>query len=97
MVSQYLDFAERQARHRKVMYMADWRTKLDAFLQLNDEKILTHAGKISAELAKELALSEYEKFEEFRVREEGVNSEEELRVAFNRVLTGRELTPSEET
>lgn len=31
LVSQYLDFAERQARHRKIMYMADWKTKLDAF------------------------------------------------------------------
>jgi hypothetical protein len=41
LVSQYLDFAERQARHRKIMYMADWKSKLDAFLQLNDEKILT--------------------------------------------------------
>jgi hypothetical protein len=57
LVSQYLDFAERQARNRKVMYMTDWKTKLDAFLQVNDEKILTHAGSISAELAKELALS----------------------------------------
>src|SRR6202044_907274 len=41
LVSQYLDFAERQTRQRKVMHMADWKTKLDAFLQLNDEKILT--------------------------------------------------------
>ena len=33
LVDQYLDFAERQARHRKVMYMADWKAKLDAFLE----------------------------------------------------------------
>jgi hypothetical protein len=43
LVDQYLDFAERQARHRKVMYMADWKTKLDAFLELNDERILNSA------------------------------------------------------
>lgn len=55
-MSQYLDFAERQARRqRKVMYMNDWKVKLDAFLQLNEALILTHAGKISAEMAKELA------------------------------------------
>ncbi len=41
LVSQYLDFTERQARNRKVMHMIDWKTKLDAFLQVNDEKILT--------------------------------------------------------
>ena len=61
-----MDFAERQARQRKVMYMADWKVKLDAFLQLNEAQILTHAGKISTELAKELVLSEYGKFEELR-------------------------------
>ncbi|MCK4825843.1 virulence RhuM family protein, partial [bacterium] len=33
----YLDFAELQARGRKLMYMADWKTKLDAFLALNDQ------------------------------------------------------------
>lgn len=90
LVSQYLDFAERQARHRKIMYMADWKTKLDAFLQLNDEKILTHAGKISAEMAKELALSEYAKFEDFRRIEETTSSEAELREALNRVMANKE-------
>ncbi len=92
LVSQYLDFAERQARHRKVMYMADWKTKLDAFLQLNDEKILTHAGSISAEIAKELVLAEYEKFEELCRREEAIQSEEELREAIQKVITNREAS-----
>lgn len=91
LVSQYLDFAERQARQRKVMYMADWKAKLDAFLQVNDEKILTHAGKISAEIAKELALSEYEKFEESRKIEESTHSEEELHEALGQVMANREL------
>jgi len=90
LVSQYLDFAERQARQRKVMYMADWKTKLDAFLQVNDEKILTHAGKISAEIAKELALSEYAKFEESRKIEEATHSEEELHEALSQVMASRE-------
>jgi hypothetical protein len=90
LVSQYLDFAERQARQRKIIYMADWKTKLDAFLQLNDDKILTHAGKISAEMANELALSEYAKYEEHCKRDEFAHSEEELREALNRVMGNRE-------
>lgn len=90
LVSQYLDFAERQARQRKILYMADWKAKLDAFLQLNDDKILTHAGKVSAELANELALSEYAKFEEQRKRVELAHAEEELREALNRVMANRE-------
>lgn len=90
LVSQYLDFAERQARQRKVMYMADWKVKLDAFLQLNEAQILTHAGKISAELAKELALSEYGKFEELRKQEIVMRSEEELSEALRNLLDCRE-------
>lgn len=93
LVDQYLDFAERQARHRKVMYMADWKTKLDAFLELNDEKILTHAGTISAEMAKELALSEYAKFEERRRSEESVHGEKELRDALQKVMISRKMQP----
>ncbi len=97
LVSQYLDFAERQARHHKVMYMADWKTKLDAFLQVNDEKILTHAGSISTELAKELAFAEYEKFEELQRKEEGLQSEEELREVIQKVITNREASAPQET
>ena len=96
LVDQYLDFAERQARHRKVMCMADWKTKLDAFLELNDEKILTHAGTISAEMAKELALSEYAKFEEHRRSEEAIHSEKELREALQKFMINREAPDSQE-
>ncbi|HSX04661.1 MAG TPA: RhuM family protein [Rhabdochlamydiaceae bacterium] len=96
LVDQYLDFAERQARHRKVMYMADWKTKLDAFLELNDEKILTHAGTISAEMAKEIALSEYAKFEEHRRDEEAIHAEKELREALQKVMISREIPDPQE-
>jgi len=61
-VDQYLSFAELQARQRKPMTMADWKTKLDAFLTLNDRDILTNAGTLSSEEAKEIAASEYEKY-----------------------------------
>ena len=62
LVEQYLIFAEGQAMRRIPMHMADWIRKLDAFLNLNDRDILTHAGTISHEMAKELAEGEYEKF-----------------------------------
>jgi hypothetical protein len=44
------------------MKMKDWREKLDAFLKFSECEILTNAGKISKEVAKELALTEYEKY-----------------------------------
>jgi len=59
LVEQYLVFAEGQAMRRVPMYMKDWLKKLDAFLSLNDRNILDHAGKISHEMAKELAEKEY--------------------------------------
>lgn len=53
LVGQYLDFAELQAKRKKVMYMNDWINKLDDFLKVNEQDILANAGKISAELAQE--------------------------------------------
>ncbi len=69
LVEQYLLFAERQARRRSPMHMTDWIAKLDDFLSLNEENILTHAGKISHELALTHAEQEYEKFHEQRQRD----------------------------
>ena len=61
-VTMYLDYAEMQAKNKKVMYMNDWIIKLDAFLQFNEKEILNHKGKISNEVAVALAISEYEKY-----------------------------------
>ena len=63
-VSLYLDFAELQAEEHRPMYMKDWINILDDFLRISRKDILTHAGKISAKLAKEKADSEYDKFKE---------------------------------
>ena len=63
-VSLYLDFAELQAKEHKPMYMKDWIEKLDDFLKLSGKDLLTHAGTISAEIAKEKADLEYAKFKE---------------------------------
>jgi hypothetical protein len=62
LVEQYLIFAEGQAMRRVVMHMADWIKKLDAFLTLNERDILTHAGRISHEVAQARAELEYERF-----------------------------------
>ena len=63
-VSLYLDFAEMQAEEHRPMYMKDWLNILDDFLRISRKDILTHAGKISAKLAKEKADHEYDKFKE---------------------------------
>ena len=53
LVEQYLVFAEGQALRRVPMHMADWIAKLHGFLSLNDRDILTHAGKVSHQMAKD--------------------------------------------
>lgn len=52
----YLDYAEMQAARGKVMAMSDWIEKLNAFLKFSEYEILTNAGKITHEVAEELAL-----------------------------------------
>ncbi|MBI5194154.1 MAG: virulence RhuM family protein [Nitrospirae bacterium] len=61
-VTMYLDYAEMQAQKGIIMYMKDWVTKLDAFLQFNEEDILKDSGNVSHEVAVALAESEYEKY-----------------------------------
>jgi hypothetical protein len=68
LVEQYLIFAEGQAMRRIPVYMKDWIKKLDGFLTLNDRDILTHAGKISHELAVQYAETQYEKFNSKRIK-----------------------------
>lgn len=66
-VSMYLDYAENQAAREIPMRMADWVSKLDAFLKFNEYEVLTNAGSVSAEVAKRLA---EERFATFRVRQD---------------------------
>ncbi|MCU7815373.1 MAG: virulence RhuM family protein [Candidatus Thiodiazotropha sp. (ex Rostrolucina anterorostrata)] len=61
-VTAYLEFAELQAERGRLMKMVDWVTKLDDFLKLGDHDLLTHAGNISAEQAKEKAELEYDRY-----------------------------------
>lgn len=62
----YLDYAEMQAARGKAMTMQDWTEKLNAFLKFSEHEILVNAGKISHEIAKELALGEYEKYKKIQ-------------------------------
>ena len=61
-VSMYLDYAEDQAERNIPMTMKDWSQKLNAFLQFNERDILQNAGKVTAQIAKEFAISEFEKY-----------------------------------
>jgi len=61
-VSAYLDMAEVQAMRRIPMTMADWEARLAGFLKLWDRDVLQDAGKVSAELAKQHAETEFEKY-----------------------------------
>ena len=61
-VSMYLDYAENQAKRKILMKMNDWIQKLDSFLSFNEYGVLKDARKVSAEVAKQLALKEYSKF-----------------------------------
>lgn len=61
-VSAYLDLAEDRAKRKIPMTMEDWANRLDKFLEFDEREILKNAGKISAQIAKEYAESEFEKY-----------------------------------
>lgn len=63
-VEQYLAFAEAQALAHKPMYMKDWIAKLGQVLTMNEKNILSHAGKITHELAIKKADTEYQKYKD---------------------------------
>jgi hypothetical protein len=61
-VTMYLDYAEDQAERKIPMTMQDWAGKLNAFLKFNERDILNHPGKVSQEVAKAFAETEFEKY-----------------------------------
>ncbi|GBE16212.1 hypothetical protein BMS3Abin15_00024 [bacterium BMS3Abin15] len=76
-VTMYLDYAERQARKRQTVTMEQWADKLDGFLEFNEQEILTHTGKIKAEVAKRIAEDRYEEFDNKRKKAEALAADEE--------------------
>lgn len=61
-VSAYLDLAEERTKRKIPMTMEDWAKRLDIFLEFDDREILKDSGKVTAQIAKEFALSEFEKY-----------------------------------
>jgi hypothetical protein len=78
LVEQYLAFAETMAQQQTPMYMKDWINRLDTILQLNGRELLTHAGKISHQMALRKSGEEYEKYKEQQISIEKESSLKEL-------------------
>ena len=76
LVEQYLAFAETMAQQQTPMYMKDWIDRLDTILQLNGRELLTHAGKISHQMALNKS---NEEFERFKIQQRKLDKENSLR------------------
>lgn len=95
LVTMYLDYAEDQAQRQQPLYMKDWRAKLDGFLKFNDRAILAHAGKVSMEDAQKNALEEYERFNQRRLADEALNTDD-FDIAVKRLKRPRKSEPGTE-
>lgn len=83
LVEQYLAFAETMALQHTPMYMKDWINRLDVVLQMNGREILTHAGKVSHEMALQKSNQEFEKYKEIQKKIEKEQSLIELEQDIN--------------
>lgn len=92
-VVMYLDYAEDQARRRRTMTMREWEEKLDAFLQFNEREVLTHAGKLRAEVAEKLAIERYATFDSARREAAWLAADAEDIVALERTERAMEDAP----
>jgi hypothetical protein len=66
-VTAYIEIAELQAQARRPMTMRDWSVRLDAFLRLTEREVLTHAGKVAAEVAQAKAEAEFDVFRQHQL------------------------------
>ena len=62
LVNAYLDVAEDMAKRKMPMTMADWEQRLNRFIEATDREVLQDAGRVTAEIAKAHAESEFEKY-----------------------------------
>lgn len=85
LVEQYLAFAETMAMQQIPMYMKDWIARLDAVISLNGRELLTHAGKISHQMAKEKSEIEYQKYKNLQREREKEQSMKELEEDIKRI------------
>ena len=75
LVDQYLSFAEFQAKNRRIMYMADWAKKLDDFLKLNEQELLSGAGSVKKKDADAKAAGEYRAYQQKLLEEHSAYDE----------------------
>jgi hypothetical protein len=78
LVEQYLAFAESMAQQQTPMYMKDWIERLDVMLQMNGRELLSHAGKISHQMAIEKSGEEFEKYKSVQTEIEREQSLKEI-------------------
>lgn len=90
LVEQYLAFAETMAQQRTPMSMQNWIQRLDAIIQLNGRELLTHAGKISHQLAIEKSNREYEKYRESQKEKQREESLRELEADLRKLKPGKQ-------
>ncbi len=75
-VVMFLDFAEDQARRRKQVFLADWKTRLDDFLRFNERPVLPNAGRVTRAEADRKANAEYERYATLRRAEREAEGED---------------------
>ena len=92
LVEQYLAFAEVMAQQQTPMYMKDWIERLDAIIGINGRELLTHAGKISHQMAVDKSALEYEKYKEQQGRIEHEASLQELEADIKKVKSADDLS-----
>jgi hypothetical protein len=85
LVEQYLAFAETMAQQNIPMYMKDWIERLDSILKLNGRELLTHAGKISHQMAMEKSSLEFLKFKENYKKTETEQNLKEIEEEINKL------------
>ncbi len=61
-VGAYLDLAEERAKRKIPMTMSDWATRLDLFLEFDEREILADSGQITAKIARDYAVSQFEQY-----------------------------------
>ena len=86
LVEQYLAFAETMAQQQTPMYMQDWAQRLDSILQLNGRELLTHAGKISHQMALDKSSKEFTKFKEIQKNAEIELSFKEIEADIKKIV-----------
>ena len=88
LVEQFLAFAETMAQQQTPMYMHDWIQRLDIILQLNGRELLTHAGKISHEMAVTKSSNEFEKYKAVQKQIEHEQNLNEIELDIKRLKKG---------